>query len=94
MISDRTRTIVIGVVTAVWALNFLAGLVPAVGYQPDQTINGIFMAIVGGLFALGAKDKNGNGRNGGGSGGSPTSGGGGTVDQSGGTREGDGGEPS
>lgn len=57
MIGDRTRTTVIGVVTAVWAINFAAGLVPALTYKPDQAINGIFMAIVGGLFAIGARGK-------------------------------------
>lgn len=61
MIGDRTRTIVIGVVTGVWFLNFAAGLVPALSYQPDQAINGIFMAIVGGLFALGVAKKDGTG---------------------------------
>lgn len=55
MISDRTRTIVIFVVTVVWALNFTAGLV-LTDYKPSESINGIFMAIVGGLFALGARD--------------------------------------
>lgn len=54
MIGDRTRTIVIGVVTAVWASNFLAGVVVP-SYEPSESINGIFMAIVGGLFALGAR---------------------------------------
>jgi len=54
MISDRTRTVIIGVVTTVWAINFLAGLVVH-GYHPSESINGIFMAIVGGLFALGAR---------------------------------------
>jgi hypothetical protein len=54
MISARTRTVVIAVVTAVWAANFIAG-VAVKGYQPSESINGIFMAIVGGLFALGAK---------------------------------------
>lgn len=54
MIGDRSRTIIIGVVTAVWAINFLAGLVVD-GYEPSESINGIFMAIVGGLFALGAR---------------------------------------
>lgn len=54
MIGDRSRTIIIGVVTTVWAINFFAGLaVP--GYEPSESINGIFMAIVGGLFALGAR---------------------------------------
>lgn len=55
---DRTRTVIIGVVTAVWAVNFLAGLVVE-GYEPSESINGIFMAIVGGLFALGARNSKG-----------------------------------
>lgn len=58
MIGDRTRTTVIAVVTSVWAINFGAGLIPALNYKPDQAINGIFMAIVGGLFAIGARGKN------------------------------------
>ena len=59
MIGDRTRTVIIGVVTTIWAINFLAGLVVK-GYEPDQAINGIFMAIVGGLFALGARKNDSN----------------------------------
>lgn len=55
MPSDRVRNIIIGVVTTVWASNFAAGLVVP-GYEPDQAINAIFMAIVGGLFALGSRD--------------------------------------
>ena len=55
--SDRTRTVIIAVVTVVWAVNFGAGLVVD-GYEPDQAINGIFMAVVGGLFALGARGNN------------------------------------
>jgi hypothetical protein len=61
LIGDRARNWIIGVVTAIWAINFLAGLVPQFNYEPDQAINGIFMAIVGGLFALGAR---GGGRSG------------------------------
>lgn len=49
-----TRTAIITVVTTVWAVNFFAGLVVA-DYRPSESINGIFMAIVGGLFALGAR---------------------------------------
>jgi hypothetical protein len=60
VIGERTRTVIISVVTTVWALNFTAGLVVD-GYQPSESINGIFMAIVGGLFALGARGS-GNGR--------------------------------
>lgn len=56
MISDRTRTIIIFVVTAVWAVNFLTGVVVH-DYKPSESINGIFMGIVGGLFALSARNK-------------------------------------
>jgi len=59
MISDRLRTVIIIIVTAVWAGNFIAGLVPVLEYEPDQAINAAFMLIVGGLFAIGAKNKNG-----------------------------------
>ena len=73
MIDETTRRVIIYLVSAVWAVNFAAGFVVE-DYKPDQAINGIFMAIVGGLFALGAK----NGKNGGGGGGGqgPTEGGG------------------
>lgn len=60
MIGDRTRTVIIAVVTTVWALNFTAGLVVD-DYKPSESINGIFMAIVGGLFALGARQSNNGG---------------------------------
>lgn len=54
MLSERSRTVIIFVITGVWAINFVAGLVVP-DYQTSESINGIFMAIVGGLFALGAK---------------------------------------
>lgn len=53
--TERTRNIVIGVVTAVWTVNFTASIIPTLEYQADQAINGIFMAIVGGLIAYGKK---------------------------------------
>lgn len=62
MIGDRPHLAVIAVVTAVWAGNFVASLIPAMDYEPDQAINGIFMVIVGAMFAIGAR----NGNNGGG----------------------------
>ena len=72
MIDETTRRVIIYLVSAVWAVNFAAGFVVE-GYKPDQAINGIFMAIVGSLFALGAK----NNKNGGGGGGQgPAEGGG------------------
>lgn len=58
MPSERVRTVLIGVVTTVWAANFTAGLVVS-SYEPDQAINAIFMAVVGGLFALGRKGQEG-----------------------------------
>lgn len=54
MPSERVRNIIIGVVTTVWALNFVAGLALP-DYEPDPTIHAVFMSLVGGLFALGAK---------------------------------------
>lgn len=73
MIDETTRRVIIYLVSAVWAVNFAAGFVVE-DYKPDQAINGIFMAIVGGLFALGAKNNNKNGGDGGGQG--PAEGGG------------------
>lgn len=58
MLNERLANVIIGVVTVVWAVNFGAGLVVP-GYKPDQTVHAVFMAIVGGTFAL-------KGRNGGG----------------------------
>lgn len=56
MIDPKLKNWIISIVTAVWALNFLVGIVPWFHYKPDQAINAIFMAIVGGLFALSAKN--------------------------------------
>lgn len=58
MPSEVVRNAIIAVVTTVWAVNFAAGLVSET-YEPDQAINAIFMAIVGGLFAIGARKDNG-----------------------------------
>lgn len=55
MIDPKLKNWIISIVTAVWALNFIVGLVPQLNYKPDQAINAIFMAIVGGLFALQAR---------------------------------------
>lgn len=51
MISDRTATIIIGVITVVWTANIVAGMFLK-GYDTDPAINGIFTLIVGGAFAL------------------------------------------
>jgi hypothetical protein len=54
MLTRRATTWVVGLVSGVWAVNFLAGIaIPS--YDGDQAINGIFMAIVGGVLALGRK---------------------------------------
>lgn len=50
-IDPRLRNAIITVVTAVWAVNFAAKFFVS-GYEPDQAVHGVFMAIVGGLFAL------------------------------------------
>lgn len=55
MINPKLKNGIIIVVTTVWATNFIAGLLPGSTYEPDQAINAIFMGIVGGLFALGAR---------------------------------------
>lgn len=39
-------------VTAVWVLNVLARFVPALGYEPDPLIHGIFAFVVGGIWRL------------------------------------------
>ena len=42
---------IIVLVSIVWAVNFfIQFLVPT--YQPDITLNGVFMAVVGGAIAL------------------------------------------
>ena len=51
MISKRTANVLIFIVTGVWLVNFLAGVFID-SYTPAESINGIFLAIVGGLFAL------------------------------------------
>ncbi len=56
-LSDRTVNLVIGLVCLVWAVNFFARFIPQLNYTPSESINAIFMAIVGGLIAL---KRNGN----------------------------------
>ena len=56
-LSDRSANIIIGVVTAVWAANIVAGMVQLNGYQPSEAVNGIFLTIVGGAFVLRSKSK-------------------------------------
>lgn len=50
MISDRTANILIGVVTVMWAANLLAAMFKLNGYTSSESINGIFLLVVGGAF--------------------------------------------
>ena len=59
--TDKTATVVIAVVTTVWAVNIALGMLALNGYAPSESINGIFMAIVGGAFALRARNHKPNG---------------------------------
>jgi ABC-type branched-subunit amino acid transport system permease subunit len=61
VISDRTATIIIAVVTVIWAANIIAGMVRFNDYQPSESVNAIFMAVVGGAFALRGKGHGGDG---------------------------------
>jgi ABC-type branched-subunit amino acid transport system permease subunit len=61
VISDRTATIIIAVVTVIWAANIIAGMVRLNDYQPSESVNAIFMAVVGGAFALRGKGHGGDG---------------------------------
>jgi hypothetical protein len=52
---DRLRHAVVVVVLVVWVANFVASLT-VTGYEPSESINAIFMAVVGGALALGRKE--------------------------------------
>lgn len=54
--SNKLRSVVIGVVTAVWALNFTAPIVVK-DYAPSPELNVAFMAIIGVLTASYKMDK-------------------------------------
>lgn len=64
--SDRVRTVIILVVTAVWALNFLVPLANK-NYQPNPELNVAFMGTVGALVATyrgrGGRDDDGGDEN-------------------------------
>lgn len=59
IIGDRAANVIIGVVTAIWAGNIVAGMFEINNYQPSESINGIFMTIVGGAFILRARARGG-----------------------------------
>lgn len=56
MLSRNVTRAIVLVVTVIWATNILAGIVMD-SYEADQAVNGIFMAIVGGLLAAGRVTK-------------------------------------
>lgn len=62
MLSRKATVFVVGVVTAIWAVNIMAGIILK-DYEADQAVNGIFMAIVGGLLAADRASRK-NGKNG------------------------------
>lgn len=56
--SEINKSSIIRVVTGVWAANILAGMIPQLNYEPKESINGIFMAIVGTVFVASRSGKN------------------------------------
>lgn len=56
MISPKLRDWIALIVTIVWAVNFVATLIPPLHYQTDPALHAVFGAIVGGAFAL-SRDK-------------------------------------
>lgn len=58
--SDKTATVVIGIVTIIWAGNILAGVFAINGYTPSESVNGIFMTIVGGAFIIRNRNRGGD----------------------------------
>lgn len=57
MISPQMRNWIAGCVTVVWAVNFVATLIPQLSYKPDPALHAVFMGIVGGAFALSHEKK-------------------------------------
>ena len=60
MIGNKTRTILVGIVTSAWVVNFSASFISE-DYKPSEAVNGVFMLVVGAIFAAGAR---GNGKDG------------------------------
>lgn len=57
MLSDKAFNLVAYVVLTVWVLNFTASLIPGLNYESDQTVNGIFLTIMGIAFTGRATSK-------------------------------------
>lgn len=47
---DRVKIVIALIVAGVWAVSFLASLIPALGYEPDPGIHGVMLIVVGSLF--------------------------------------------
>lgn len=60
MIPRQLASGIIVLVSIVWAANFFLQFVVST-YKPDVTLNGVFMAIVGGALALSRSDNSGGG---------------------------------
>ena len=54
--TNKLRSVVIGIVTAVWAMNFTAPIFVS-DYEPSPELNVAFMAIIGILTASYRMDK-------------------------------------
>jgi hypothetical protein len=54
MIGDRTRTVIIWIITCVWVLNFILAW-RVQDYQGSESVNAIFMAIITATFVSGSR---------------------------------------
>jgi len=52
MFKEWVYTALLIVVTFFWAVNLIAGMLRFNGWEPDQTVNATFAAIVVGSFAV------------------------------------------
>lgn len=63
MISDRIRNGIAVVITAVWAVSFLADIASD-SYEPSPYLHAIMLVVAGSAFGASIVTRNGNGRNG------------------------------
>lgn len=52
-LNATVRYVLIGVITTMWVLNFLAPIFTNT-YKPDPSVNAIFMIVIGALFGADA----------------------------------------
>lgn len=57
-ISNRTGNILMLIVGAVWAINNIAAIAVE-GYDPSESVNSAFLAVIAYLFAVKGKDREG-----------------------------------